>query len=208
MQSTWNLIGVFIWLVILIYLIWMIHDIRNRRLKKIVTGNKAFSWKNGLISIGEVLLFLLVVGVMGKITFFQDVNHLSSNRVVTTYTYRPLILETGAQHSYYVKVNNAGKNRPIQKYDYLVNNEKYQVNSYESTIVSGKHDVNIAASAYNWDRNKIKVLNKRYQKAWVATATSTYKKNFINGIGMHAGNKANEFTLIRVPDHSFIDFNK
>ena len=47
-------------------------------------------------------------------------------------------------------------------------------------------------------------MDKKYQRAYVAIYTAFYKKNWQNGIGMHAGHLATRYYLIRVPDQSFI----
>jgi hypothetical protein len=47
-------------------------------------------------------------------------------------------------------------------------------------------------------------MDKKYQRAYVAVYTAKYKKNWQNGIGMHAGHLATRYYLIRIPDASFI----
>ena len=79
------------------------------------------------------------------------------------------------------------------------------VNSTNATVVYGKSNLNIQAETYKWNKEWLNHLDTRYQKAWVATVTTTYKKNFFNGIGLHAGRQADRFSLIRIPDKSFMD---
>lgn len=205
MKSTWNLVGMALWAIVLIYGIWMVHDMRVRRIKLIVTEKRNFSWRNLWKSALELVIFLAAFFAMSKVTFFQDVNQLSKSAVDTSYQFEPLVIDSNGDHSYYVQVKNAGKKRPIQQYTYLVNGEKYHVDSLNATIVMGEHNVNVQASAYDWDQKKLDHLDTRYQKAWVGTVTTTYKKTFLNGIGLHAGRQANRFSLIRIPDKSFMN---
>ncbi len=51
-------------------------------------------------------------------------------------------------------------------------------------------------------------MDKKYQRAYVAIYTAKYKRNWQNGIGMHAGHLATRYYLIRVPDSSFIKQEK
>ena len=204
MKSTWNLVGMALWVIIFVYGIWMVHDMRVRRIKMIVTEKRNFSWANFGRSAVELVILLVAFVAMSRVTFFQDVNQLGKSAVDTSYNYEPLVIDSNGDQSYYVQVKNAGDKRPIQQYTYLVNGEKYHVDSLNATIVMGRHNVNVQASAYDWDQKQLNHLDTRYQKAWVGTVTTTYKKNFINGIGLHAGRQANRFNLIRIPDRSFM----
>ncbi|MGY5339543.1 LVIS_2131 family protein [Levilactobacillus spicheri] len=205
MKSTWNLIGMVLWLLVLITLIWMTHDMRVRRLHLIVKEGRSFSWRNLTISTIELVVWLAFFGGMSYTTFFQNVNQLG-NRITQTTRYDPLVLNTGASNgsSYYVEVENGEGQKPIQQYTYLTEGERYKVDSTAATVSSGKDPINLPASAYHWNRQQVKKYDSRHQKAWVGVIETTYKKNFVNGIGLHAGRLANRFTLIRIPDHSFM----
>ncbi|MFC6275149.1 LVIS_2131 family protein [Levilactobacillus tangyuanensis] len=205
MKSTWNLVGMGIWLLILVGLVLMVHDMRVRRLRLIVKEHRSFSWHNFTISTVELVVWLLVFGGMSATTFFQDVNHLGT-RVTETTRYEPLVINTGSGNgaAYYVTVNNSNGKKPVQTYTYLTEGEKYQVSSTDATVSAGKKAINLPASAYDWDKSKVKKYDQRHQKAWVGVIETTYKKSFVNGIGLHAGRLANRFTLIRIPDHSFM----
>lgn len=208
MKSAWNLIGMALWLLLLVYLIWMIHDMRSRRLKVIVTEKKAFTWRNFWISCGEVVVFLLVLWGMSYTTLFQDVKKLNKNAVEVSYSYKPLIIEYKQSKSDYVTVHNGNGRKPIQRYTYFVEGHQYQVDSTNSTVVYGNSNMNLQAQSYKWNRAWLDHLDTRYQRAWVATVTTTYKKNWFNGIGLHAGRQADCFSLIRIPDKSFMHVEK
>lgn len=205
MKSTWNLVGMGVWLLILIALVWMVHDMRVRRIQLIVKEHHSFSWRNFTISTIELVAWLLVFGGMSYTTFFQNVNHLG-DRVSQTTRYEPLVINTGDGNgsSYYVTVNNSKGNKPIQTYTYLTEGEKYQVSSTDATVSDGNKAINLPASAYKWDAKKVTKYDQRHQKAWVGVIETTYKKSFVNGLGLHAGRLADRFTLIRIPDHSFM----
>lgn len=205
MQSTWNLVGMVLWLFVLITLIWMTHDMRVRRIHLIVKEGRSFSGRNLTISTVELVVWLLFFGAMSYTTFFQNVNQLGQ-RVSQTTRYEPLVLNTGtgSGSSYYVAVDNNSGQKPIQRYTYLTEGERYQVDSTSATISAGKHPINLPASAYHWNKKRVARYDQRHQKAWVGVIETTYKKNFVNGIGLHAGRLANRFTLIRIPDHSFM----
>lgn len=194
-----------LWLLVLITLIWMTHDMRVRRIHLIVKEGRSFSWRNFTISTVELVAWLLFFGGMSYTTFFQNVNQLG-NRVSQTTRYEPLVLNTGTGNgsSYYVAVTNNSGKKPIQQYTYLTEGEKYQVDSTVATVSAGKNPINLPASAYHWDKQRVARYDQRHQKAWVGVIETTYKKSFVNGIGLHAGRLANRFTLIRIPDHSFM----
>ncbi len=205
MKSTWNLVGMTLWVLVLVALVWMVHDMRVRRIHLIVTEHHSFSWRNFTISTIELVVWLLFFGGMSYTTFFQNVNQLGS-RVSETTRYEPLVITTGtgSGSAYYVVVHNSDGKKPVQQYTYLTEGEKYQVNSTDATVATGKKAINLPASAYQWDEKKVKKYDQRHQKAWVGVIETTYKKSFVNGIGLHAGRLANRFTLIRIPDHSFM----
>ncbi|GAK47997.1 hypothetical protein LOSG293_160400 [Secundilactobacillus oryzae JCM 18671] len=204
MKSAWNLIGMGLWLLLLIYLIWMVHDMRVRRLKLIVTEKRSFSWHNLTISAIELVVFLLGLWGMSYATFFQDVSKLDKARVTESYQYEPMVLNAEEDPAVYVTVKTGNGRHPIQHYTYFTKGERYQVTSEDATITMGNHPINVAASAYKWDTKRVKYMDRRYQQAWVGVVETTYKKTFWNGIGLHAGRLANRFTVIRIPDKSFM----
>lgn len=204
MKSTWNLIGMGLWLLLLIYLIWMVHNMRVRRLKLIVKEKRSFSWQNLGISAVELVVFLLAFWGMSYATFLQDVSKLKTNRVTEAVHYEPIVLSTETNPAAYVTVKTGNGRHPIQHYTYYTKGEKYQVSSNDATVTMGDHPINLVASTYKWDKKKVKHMDTRYQKAWVGVVETTYKKTFWNGIGLHAGRLANRFTVIRIPDQSFM----
>lgn len=205
MKSAWNLVGMALWLLLIVYFAYIIHDMRARRLRLIVTEKKSFTWRNFWISFGEMIVFLLFLWGMSYSTFFLDVKKMDQSRITTSYSYKPLIIRYRDDQSDYVTVQNGTGRKPIQNYTFYVDGGKYLVNSTNATVVYGKSNLNIQAETYKWNKEWLNHLDTRYQKAWVATVTTTYKKNLFNGIGLHAGRQADRFSLIRIPDKSFMD---
>ncbi|GAW98330.1 LVIS_2131 family protein [Secundilactobacillus mixtipabuli] len=205
MKSAWNLVGMGLWLLLLVYLIWMVHDMRVRRLKLLVTEKRSWSWQNITKSSIELVIFLLGLWGMGYTTLFQDVSRLNPQRVTVSYHYKPLVLDTSAANrSDYVIVKTGNGRKPAQYYTFYTQGEKDIVPGDSATVSAGERPINLVASSYKWDKAKVNQMEKMHQKAWVGVVETTYKKNFLNGIGLHAGRLANRFTLIRVPDHSFV----
>ncbi|KRM77622.1 LVIS_2131 family protein [Secundilactobacillus collinoides] len=171
----------------------------------IVTEKKSFSAQNLTKSTIEFVIFLLALWGMSYATFFQDVSKLNTSRVTVAYQFKPLVLDTtSAARSTYVTVRTGKGRKPVQVYKYTTEGETDEVSSLDATISGGKDPINVTASAYKWNKKKLSNYDTKYQKAWVGVVETTYKKDFLNGIGLHAGRLANRFTLIRIPDHSFI----
>lgn len=105
MKSAWNLVGMGLWLLLIVYFAYIIHDMRARRLRLIVTEKKSFTWHNFWISFGELAIFLLFLWGMSYATFFQDVKKMDQNRITTSYSYKPLIIRYRADQSDYVTVS-------------------------------------------------------------------------------------------------------
>ncbi|MGO2743948.1 MAG: LVIS_2131 family protein, partial [Lacticaseibacillus paracasei] len=40
-----------------------------------------------------------------------------------------------------------------------------------------------------------------------ATVTARYKPGFLNGLGMHVGNIADRFSILRVPNDTFVEID-
>ena len=64
--------------------------------------------------------------------------------------------------------------------------------------------MSVQAAAIPYSDKQLRQADGRYQNAYVATYTATYKKNWYNGLRMHAGKTAAKYYLIRVPDRTFV----
>ncbi len=202
---SWNVLGVALWVGAIVYLVFIVQNIRRRRLKMIIQRQHKFEWSNSLISLLEVASFCLLAGWLLAVSLFDDPNLTDTSRITSSVTYKPLVLQPSASQSYYVQVKST-KNRDLsQQYIFYLKGKKYTVPSYLATVSYEKDPINVTASALPFSRKELKKEDSRYQQAYVAIYTAEYKNTAANGIGLHAGHQAKHFYLIRVPDSSFID---
>lgn len=202
---SWNVLGVALWVGAIVYLVFIVQNIRRRRLKMIIQRQHKFEWSNSLISLLEVASFCLLAGWLLAVSLFDDPNLTDTSRITSSVIYKPLVLQPSASQSYYVQVKST-KNRDLsQQYIFYLKGKKYTVPSYLATVSYEKDPINVTASALPFSRKELKKEDSRYQQAYVAIYTAEYKNTAANGIGLHAGHQAKHFYLIRVPDSSFID---
>lgn len=202
---SWNVLGVALWVGAIVYLVFIVQNIRRRRLKMIIQHQHKFEWGNSLISLLEVASFCLLTGWLLAVSLFDDPNLTDTSRITSSVTYKPLVLQPSASQSYYVQVKST-KNRDLnQQYIFYLEGKKYTVPSHLATVSYEKDPINVTASALPFSRKELEKEDSRYQQAYVAIYTAEYKNTAANGIGLHAGREAKRFYLIRVPDSSFID---
>lgn len=201
---SWNLLGVLLWVVIILYFIFIIQNIRKRRITMIIKKHKKFSWTNLLIDIFEIVIFVVgVVWLFGK-TMLDNPNLEDKRLISSNITYQPLIMNTGAGNSSYVTISSKKKKISTQTYTYYRNGRKVKVSSDFATVAYGKSPLDLNASRIPYEKTQLKKMDRKYQRAYVATYTATYKKVWQNGLGLHAGHTATQYYLIRIPDASFI----
>lgn len=202
---SWNVLGVALWVGAIVYLVFIVQNIRRRRLKMIIQRQHKFEWGNSIISLLEVVSFCLLTGWLLAISLFDDPNLTDTSRITSSVTCKPLVLQPSASQSYYVQVKSS-KNRDLsQQYIFYLKGKKYTVPSHLATVSYSKDPINVTASALPFSRKELKKEDSRYQQAYVAIYTAKYKNTAANGIGLHAGRETKRFYLIRVPDSSFID---
>ena len=202
---SWNVLGVALWVGAIVYLVFIVQNIRHRRLKMIIQRQHKFESGNSLISLLEVVSFCLLTGWLLAVSLFDDPNLTDTSRITSSVTYKPLVLQPSASQSYYVQVKST-KNRDLsQQYIFYLAGKKYTVPSHLATVSYEKDPINVTASALPFSAKELKKEDSRYQQAYVAIYTAEYKNTAANGIGLHAGREAKRFYLIRVPDSSFID---
>lgn len=202
MESAWNIVGLLLWIILFIYAIFIIHNIGVRRSRLIINGHYDFSLTHHLKTIAQIVVLFAGIGFMSFETFYPNIN---GSNVVTSRDFKPLILDTNGNSSYYVKVKSGNNSSLNQSYSYLVNGQRLSVSSSASSVLVGTNsEINVQKSAVRWNDNEAKTLDKKYQRAWVADVTVTYKDSFWNGIGLHARRQFKSYTLIRIPDNSFI----
>lgn len=202
---SWNVLGVALWVGAIVYLVFIVQNIRRRRLKMIIQRQHKFEWGNSIISLLEVVSFCLLIGWLLAISLFDDPNLTDTSRITSSVTCKPLVLQPSASQSYYVQVKSSRNRDLSQQYIFYLKGKKYTVPSHLATVSYSKDPINVTASALPFSRKELKKEDSRYQQAYVAIYTAKYKNTAANGLGLHAGREAKRFYLIRVPDSSFID---
>ncbi|MFR0613342.1 LVIS_2131 family protein [Lactobacillus porci] len=201
---SWNVLGVALWVALIVYLTFIVQNIRKRRLRMIIERHHSFEWGNFAISIAEIAIFCLALGWLAGQLVFDNPNLNDQARISAKVKYQSLILQPSASKNYYVKVDSSKTKNASQNYIFYTAGHKYTVPSRMATVSYEDNPINVTASTIPFKLAKLKQMDDRYQKAYVAVYTARYKNTAQNGLGMHAGKVATRFFLIRVPDTSFI----
>lgn len=117
---SWNIIGILIWVAIILYLVFIVQNIRQRRIKMIIKQHKRFSWPNMVLNIVEIVVLLVAAGWMFNQTFMDNPDLEDANRITSSVKYEPLIMRTGAGNSSYVTINSAKKNMAHKLIPFIV----------------------------------------------------------------------------------------
>ncbi|MBD5430768.1 LVIS_2131 family protein [Lactobacillus sp.] len=204
MTIGWNVLGIVAWLLIVLYLVFIIQNIRSRHLVMIVRDRKRFDWKTILVDVLEIALLILAGGYMLFLTFFNNPS-LDDKKVISSeIDYQPLILTTGNKRSYYVTAESNNTTSSVQTYKFYSNGNSYLVSSNNATVSDSKDPMSVEASAIPFSKKELLKADAHYQNAYVATYTATYKRTWFNGLGLHSGRQAAKYYLIRVPDRTFV----
>lgn len=204
MRLGFNLLGIAIWVILILYLVFTIQNIRKRHLRMIVQDRKRFEGKTLALDLVEIIVLLAAAVFMIKITFFDNPD-LNDQQIISSSTeYRPLILTTGAHKSYYVTASSAKKTRPVQSYTFYSDGNKYAVSSRYATVVTDSKATTVNATMIPFSKRGLQKADDRYQRAFVAVYTATYRNNWRNGLGLHAGRLATRYYYLRVPDSTFV----
>lgn len=204
MNSAWNWIGLIAWFILLVFLIFIVQNIRHRHIKMIIMTKRTFSFSTMLLDLLLIAIFAGGLGFMSYQTFFAHVDVSNHKMVSVKYATTPLVLQTNGANGYFVTVEQGKGRMPIQTYTYWTEGTKYQVKSIHASIATGTDPVSIGAKVYRMPTKLIKKADQDYRQAFVATARATYKPNFWNGLGMRVGKNAVDYTMIRVPSSTFV----
>ncbi|WP_125764795.1 LVIS_2131 family protein [Companilactobacillus hulinensis] len=205
-MSSWNFVGIIAWLVVIALLILVVFNIRNRHLKILVVQKGGITWKTILVDLLEIVLVIVAVSGMLYVSLFSRVDLKNKEDIAMTYKYEPMIIQTTDDgQGYYVKIDKKDNNSGNDVYQYWVNNSTYSVSSRNATISDATLSFNVSGMHMNWEMDKIKQMDSKYQYAYVITAQARYKNNFENGLGLKAGRFATEYRVLRVPARSFIN---
>lgn len=200
----WNFLGIALWVITIIWLLFVIKDIRKRHIMMILKEHKRFSAKTMLIDLLEILVFVCAAGFLTYQLLFNPVSLADSKRIDSKVTYEPLILNVGQKNSYYVSVKQAKGNSTWQTYSMYVDGKKVVVESTNSVVSYDQNPLALQAQAIPFSKQALDKADAKYQKAYLASYTATYQNTWLNGLGLHAGNTAVRYYLIRVPNITFI----
>lgn len=204
MHISWNFLGIFVWAILVIYVFFIIHNIRQCHLKMIIQKRRKFDAKTTIIDVIEILIFILACSYMSVITFFDNPNFSNQQILTNKFEYQPLVLSTGATKSHYVTVTCRHNRKMKQSYRFFSEDQRITVKSNYASIAEGVDPFPVEAQIIPYNKKDLRAADDHYQKAYVAIYTATYKKNWQNGLGLHAGHVFIKYYLIRVPDRSFI----
>ncbi|UQS82234.1 LVIS_2131 family protein [Bombilactobacillus folatiphilus] len=202
MHLNWNILGVLCWIVVICLVAGIIFHTRQRHLKMIVVQKKHHSQMNWFLDIIEFLIALIAVGGMLYVTVLDRANAKDSQRITLNYEVQPLVMQTKSSQGYYVQAKGAADKNIIQYYTYWTHGAKYSVPSNNASVVDGDQSISLNAKNYPWPHTR--KYDQKYQKAYVITMVAHYKNNWRNGLGMHVGSVATDYTLIRIPSNTFL----
>lgn len=204
MTLGWNWLGILLLVVLILYLVFIVQNIRKRHLRMIIRDRKRFDAKTFALDIVELLVLFAGIFFMTRQTFFDNPDLADRGAVTSKIEYRPLILSTGDNGSYYVTAHSEKKTKPAQSYSFYSDGNHITVDSHYATISSGDKPSAVNAAMIPYSKKDLNKADKHYQKAFMAVYTARYNNNWRNGLGLHAGRIAVRYYLLRVPDDTFI----
>ena len=142
---SWNIIGILIWVTIILYLVFIIQNIRQRRIKMIIKQHKRFSWSNFLLNVVEVIVLLVAAGWMFNQTFMDNPDLEDASRINSSIKYDPLIMNTGSGKSSYVTINSIKKKYGSQTYTFYRAGSKITTSSDYASIAYGDTALDVNA---------------------------------------------------------------
>ena len=196
----WNWLGWLLWIGAIAFLIWVFHYIRVKQLMLIAKEKRRFD--GGLFTRYVILLLVAIIwlGTMAYFSWFRTVDVDDSSQVSIHTTYHPLVLGSVNKGYYYVKANRSqGGKRAVVSYTYWTKNSRNTTNSKYGTVTVSDNYLSSAAGAYPWNKKELARLDSRSGHAFAAVMTIRYRNTLKNGLGVHVGHMADQYTLIRVP---------
>ncbi|EFH30370.1 hypothetical protein FOC57_03970 [Lactobacillus jensenii] len=200
----WNWLGILVWLVLLGYLIFISYHIRKRHLKMIVMQQKHFTWRTLGLDFLEILILLIGLFIQIQNSFFDNPSLTVKSQIEQSIEYKPLVLSSASDRSYYVTSNSVQKKKLYQRYSFFTEENQYSVTSDWATISDGSVALNTVAQKLPYSKQVLAKYDTKYQKAYVAIYEAKYKNTWQNGLGLHVGRTALRYYLIRVPDSTFV----
>lgn len=202
---TWNWLGWLLWVAAIAFICYVFHYIRVRQLMLIAKTGKRYD--SSLVVRYVILLVIAIAWLWGMcyLSFFWTVNYHNHQEVTVHTTYQTLQLNQVKDDYYYVKVNRSqsGK-RPVVSYTYWTTGNKNMTNSKYGSIADSDHYLSTAASVYPWNRQRLQAKDRQTNHAFAAVMTIRYRNTPLNGMGCRVHHRAEQYTLIRVPDSNLI----
>ena len=201
----WNWVGILLWIVAIIFLIWVIHFIRVKQLMLIISTQKSFDKKLFATYVGLLVVSIAFIGTMSWLSFFRPVDMNNKTDVDISTKYHQLELNQVKTGYYYVTAQKSENGKqPIVSYTYLTNGSKTTISSRNGTVSRGSDAINMDASVYPWNKKQVNEYDTKTGHAFSAEMTIKYKKTFLNGLGVRSGHVVGYYTLLRVPSADFI----
>lgn len=203
---TWNWLGGLLWVGGILFLIWVIHRIRVRQLMLIAKTGRRFDGRLFATYVGELLVALLWLGGLFYLTFLRVVPVTNHQQVRTSFSYEPLQLTAAKGGNYYYVLTNRsqGGRHPVVSYTYLTGRARKTVSAHAATVTDNDRIQTTPAAPYPWVAKRLAQEDRITGHAFAATITVRYQNTFANGLGLHSGKVADQYTLIRVPSQLMI----
>lgn len=201
---SWNLLGVLLWAAVILYLVFVIQNVRRRHIKMIITKHQRFSGSTLLLDLLEIVVLFLAAGWLFAKTALDNPDLEDQSLIKSHVSYSPLILTPDSRASYYVTISSAKRKVASQSYTFYRAGSKNTVSSNNATIAEGRDPLTVDAQKIPYSAKQLQRMDKKYQRAYVAVYTATYRNTPQNGLGLHANHVASHYYLIRVPDQSFV----
>lgn len=202
----WNWLGWLLWICGTLFLLYVVHRIRVKQLMLIAKTGRRFDGRLFATYVAHLLIALVWLGGLSYLTFWRAVPVTNHQQVTTSYSYEPLQLTAGKGGNYYYVLTNysQGGRHPVVAYTYLTGNAKKTVSARAATVTDSDRVQTTPAAPYRWDQRRLAQEGKASGHAFAATVTVRYKNTIGNGIGLHSGRVADQYTLIRVPSQLMV----
>ncbi len=165
-------------MILIAYRFFIIWHIRRRHIKAIVKSGRQVSPSVVLVDLVEVAVLLLAVAGMVWVSWLRPIDYRDSHEVTISHSAQPLILQTGDEHSFYVRVRT-GNGRSDFALDYWTEGAKYENTSHNAEVSSGSQPLTPRAAAYPWSKKELKKLDQSADRAYVATVSAQHKLVFL-----------------------------
>lgn len=109
-----------------------------------------------LIDIAEVLVFAIAAIGMVWVSWLRPIDYRDSRAVAISHSAEHLILQTGEDHSFYVRVQTGNGKNPTLYYTYWTNGAKYENTSHNAEVSAGTQPLTPRAAGYPWSKKDLK----------------------------------------------------